>query len=132
MQIKQFFLKGLNRTLKLINGTNFSYAGPWTTATAEDTVIDSWFVGDFMSADYTIAVDQSSGVKEIIKCLVVASPQTAALTIYGRTDTSGSLLTLTATVTNSRLFLIAKATSGNSKVVFSANYYQSLNGLTPV
>ena len=48
MQITQFFLKGLNKTLKLINGTNFSYAGPWTTVHTTGTVIDTWYVGDFM------------------------------------------------------------------------------------
>ena len=69
MNIANFFLKGLNKTLKLINGTNFSYAGPWVTV-HPNTVIDSWYVGDFMSADYTISIDKDSNTKEIIKCTI--------------------------------------------------------------
>jgi hypothetical protein len=130
MQITNFFLRGLSKTLKLINGTNFSYAGPWVTALS-DTVIDSWYVGDFMSADYTIAVDGNSGEKEIIRCLVVASPSKAAVTVYGRTDLDQKLINLTATVNNSKLVLVANPVSAPCKVIFSANYYQTLNPITP-
>ena len=130
MQISQFFLKGLNKTLKLINGTNFSYAGPWTTVYTTGTVIDSWYVGDFMTADYTISVDQGSDSKEIIKCLVAASPQSAAVTIYGRTDLVASIINITATVDNSKVSLVARTITGQCRVVFSANYYQTIT--TPV
>jgi len=130
MNITNFFLKGLNKTLKLINGTNFSYAGPWVTVHA-DTVIDSWYVGDFMSADYTIAVDRSTGEKEIIKCLVVAGPSKAAVTIYGRTDLDVSLVSITAEVTNSKLILIANPIGDTSKLILSASYYQTLNPNQP-
>ena len=131
MQITQFFLKGLNKTLKLINGTNFSYAGPWTTVYTSGTVIDTWYVGDFMSADYTISVDKNSGSKEIIKCLVVASPQLAAVTIYGRTDTNGSLINLTVNVANSRVSLIARSIEGQCRLISSASYYQTISTLVP-
>ena len=131
MQISQFFLKGLNKTLKLINGTNFSYAGPWTTVHITGTVIDTWYVGDFMTADYTISVDQGSSSKEIIKCLVAASPQNATVTIYGRTDLVSSLINLTATVNNSRVSLIARAVTGECKVIYSATYYQTLSTPLP-
>ena len=131
MHITQFFLKGLNKTLKLINGTNFSYAGPWTTVYTSGTVVDTWYVGDFMSADYTISVDKNSGSKEIIKCLVVASPQVAAVTIYGRTDTDGSLVNLTATVSDSRVSLIARSIEGQCKLISSVSYYQTISPLVP-
>lgn len=131
MHITQFFLKGLNKTLKLINGTNFSYAGPWTTVYTSGTVVDTWYVGDFMSADYTISVDKNSGSKEIIKCLVVASPQVAAVTIYGRTDTDGSLVNLTATVSDSRVSLIARSIEGQCKLISSVSYYQTISALVP-
>lgn len=130
MNFANFFLKGLNKTLKLINGTNFSYAGPWITV-YPGTVIDSWYVGDFMSADYTIAIDKDSNSKEIIKCLVVASPQTAAVTVYGQTYIDGNLVNLTATVNNSKVFLIADPVTTPCRLIFSANYYQSLNTVTP-
>jgi len=131
MNITNFFLKGLNKTLKLINGTNFSYAGPWTNAPAgKESVIDSWYVGEFMSADYTISIDQDSSNKEVIKCLVVASPQLAAVTVYGRTDLNGALVSVTATVNNSKVSVIVTPVA-NCKVIFSANYYQSINTVTP-
>lgn len=131
MQITQFFLKGLNKTLKLINGTNFSYAGPWVGAQAGvPSEIDAWHVAAFMSADYTIAIDQSSGNKELIKCLVVASPETASVTVYGRTDLTGALVDITANVNNSRVSLMVTP-SVNSRVIFSANYYQTLNPVIP-
>jgi hypothetical protein len=130
MQITQFFLKGLNKTLKLINGTNFSYAGPWTTVYPAGTVIDSWYIGDFMTADYTISVDQGSESKEIIKCLVAGSPQTAVVTIYGRTKLVGNLINIAATVDNSKVSLIASSIVGECKVIYSVVYYQTLS--TPV
>jgi hypothetical protein len=130
MNMASFFLKGLNKTLKLINGTNFSYAGPWVTV-YPNTVIDSWYVAEFMSADYTISVDGGSNSKEIIKCLVVASPETAALTVYGQTYINGNLINLTATVNNSRVFLTADPITVPCKLVFSANYYQTLNTVIP-
>ena len=131
MNISTFFLKGLNKTLKLINGTNFSYAGPWVGAkSGKATIIDTWYVGDFMSADYTIAVDQQSNIKEIIKCLVVASPEVASVTVYGRTDINGPLVDITATVNNSKVSVIITPAE-DSKVIYSANYYQTLNPITP-
>jgi plastocyanin len=130
MQITQFFLKGLNKTLKLINGTNFSYAGPWTTVYPTGTVIDSWYIGDFMTADYTISVDRGSESKEIIKCLVAGSPQTAVVTIYGRTTLAGNLINIAATVDNSKVSLIASSIVGQCKVIYSVVYYQTLS--TPV
>jgi hypothetical protein len=130
MSFTKFFSRGLQNTLRFLNGTNFSYAGPWI-AVQQSTVIDSWFVGDFMSADYTISVDQSTGYKEIIKCLIVASPEKAALTIYGRTNLSGSLVTLSATVDNSRLSLLATPINSASRVIFSAAYYHALAPLQP-
>jgi hypothetical protein len=130
MNIANFFLKGLNKTLKLINGTNFSYAGPWVTI-YPNTIIDSWYVGDFMSADYTIAVDLNSNSKEIIKCLVVASPQSATVTVYGRTASNGNLINLTASVNNSKVILTANPVTLPAKLIFSANYYQTLNPIEP-
>jgi plastocyanin len=131
MQISQFFLKGLNKTLKLINGTNFSYAGPWTTVYTTGTVIDTWYVGDFMTADYTISVDQGSSSKEIVKCLVAGTTQNASVTVYGRTNLAGNLINLTATVNNSRVSLIARAITGDCKVIYSVNYYQTLSTPLP-
>ena len=128
MQFTKFLSAGLDGTLKMNNGAQFSYGGPWVNV-VETLAIDTWHVGDFMSADYTIAVDNGSNSKEIIKCLVVAGPANASLTIYGRTDTGSNVITLTANVDNSRFYLYATPVSGAPKVIFSANYYQTINPL---
>jgi hypothetical protein len=128
MQITNFFRKGLAKTIKLANGTQFSYAGPWANV-IESQTIDTWFVGDFMSADYTISVDHNTYDKEIIKCLVVAGPDTAAVTIYGRTSLTVPLIDVQVTVNQSRANLVIVPLNGPCKVIFSANYYQSANSI---
>lgn len=128
MQITKFLANGLRKTLKMNNGSQFSYGGPWVSA-VRTVVIDTWYVGDFMSADYTIAVDNGTGSKEIIKCLVVAEPANAVVSIYGRTDLGDNIITLTGEVTNSQFHLYATPVTGTPKVIFSANYYQTLNPL---
>ena len=134
MNFARFFSLGLKNTLRLLNGTNFSYKGPWVTITG-DTVIDEWYVGDFASADYTISVDLNTSKKEMIKCLVVASPQTASVVAYGRTNIGGDLIRIKAEVDNSRVRVIAYPaiqgleTMNGSKLIFSANYYETVNDL---
>lgn len=129
MQFKSFFLRGLRGTLRLLNGVHFSYAGPWVTV-GQNTVLDSWYIGDFSSADYTITLDQGAYSREIIKCLVVAGPESASLTVYGQTYLDSNLVTISATVDNSRVYLTASPVSGVCKAIFSANYYQATNPIT--
>jgi hypothetical protein len=126
MQITKFFMNGLRGTLKLANGTQFSHAGPWVNV-IEKIEIDSWYVGDFMSADYTIVADAGTNTKEIIKCLIVASPDNAAITAYGQTDLTGKVIELEASVNNSKLTLYATPVLNPAKVYFSASYYQTIN-----
>lgn len=133
MNFTKYFSKGLRNTLRVVNGINFSYKGPWTIV-ADQIIIDEWHVGDFMSADYTISVDFGSYQKEIIKCLVAAGPYTANVTVYGRTTLDLELITISANVDSSRLFLKASPSSpavSGSKLIFSATYYQTINELTP-
>lgn len=132
MNFSRYFTRGLNNTLKVLNGLNFSYKGPWVTV-GTNTVVDEWYVGDFNGADYTLSIDHDNGEKELIRCLLVAGPEKANVVIYGRVNLNGNLITLTATVTNSKVQLIANParplTGPGSKVIFSANYYQTLNDL---
>jgi hypothetical protein len=78
----------------------------------------------------------------MIKCLVVAGPENANLTIYGRTNLSENLIDITARVNASKLTLIANPTSSpdgstydnstlllGSKLIFSATYYHTINNL---
>jgi hypothetical protein len=143
LNFARFFFQGLKNTLRLQNGVNFSYKGPWVPVIGE-TVIDEWYVGDFMAAEYTVVVDVNNGNKEVIKALVVAGPEVASLTVFGRTNTNTNLLELSATVNSSKVSVIASpafsvdgSTQDNSsllqggKLIYSANYYHTQNDLTP-
>lgn len=130
MNFTSFFLQGLKNTLRFNNGRNLSYKGPWVQI-LPDTVVDEFYVGDFMAAEYTICIDAGNVDKEIIKCLVCAGPEQASLTIYGRTSVNSELVTLTAEVNTSKVVLKADPIlPGTIKLIFSANYYYAINELT--
>lgn len=130
MNFASYFLQGLKNTLRFNNGGNLSYKGPWKQV-LPDTVVDEFYVGDFMAAEYTICVDAGNVDKEIIKCMVCAGPDQAGLTIYARTSINADLITLTATVDTSKVTLLASPIgSENKKLIFSANYYYTINELT--
>lgn len=130
MNFAQYFLTGLKGTLRFNNGKNLSYKGPWVSV-LPNTVVDEFYLGDFMAAEYSIVVDAGNTDKEFIKCIVVAGPEEAALSIYARTSISDDLINLTATVDTSRVKLIASPIgTENKKIIFSANYYYTINELT--
>lgn len=129
MNFAQYFLTGLKGTLRFNNGKQLSYKGPWVSV-LPDTVIDEFYVGDFMAAEYTICVDAGNVDKEVLKCLVVAGPDEAKITVYGRTSLNDDLITLTATNDTSRVRLTASPIGDeNKKLIFSANYYYTINEL---
>lgn len=128
-----FFSKNVKNTLLFKNGTNIAYKGPWILV-YPDTVVDEWYVGDFMSAEYTISVDFGNTEKEIIKCLLVAGPNSAAVTVFGRSNLNSNLVDFTATVSASKVSLIVNPSSSlvnGSKLIYSATYYHTINDLTP-
>lgn len=136
INFSSFFAQGLRSTLRVLNGINFSYKGPWVQV-YPNTVIDEWYVGEFMSAEYTISVDYDTFTKEIIKCLVVAGPDTATVTIFGRSNLGFDLINLSAVVNSSKVQLIADPAVNEdssvylgSKLIFSANYYYTINELS--
>ena len=129
MDFTRYFLRGLKGTLRFNNGVNLSYKGPWVEI-FPNTVIDEFYVGDFMSAEYTICVDGGNVDKEIIKCLVVAGPSSASITIYGRTSLQDDMITLSATVNDSKLTLLASPIGlGSKKLIFSVSYYHTLTDI---
>jgi hypothetical protein len=135
MNFASYFYRGVKNTLRLKNGFNLSYKGPWVPVYS-NTVIDEWYVGDFMAAEYTVVVDYGNNDKEIIKCLVVAGPETANVVTYGRTNLGRNLIEISATVTASKVSLVANPAVDQgstiaigSKLIFSANYYYTLNEL---
>ena len=138
----KFFFRGIKNTLRVQNGVNFSYKGPWV-AVFPNTVLDEWYVGDFMAAEYTIAVDVGNFRKEVIKAIVVAGPDTANVTVYGRTNLGENLIELTATITASKVQLVLNPANSptdstyddsallqGAKAFFSATYYHTVNDLT--
>jgi hypothetical protein len=143
LNFAKFFFQGIKNTLRVQNGVNLAYKGPWQSVTT-NTVVDEWYVGDFMAAEYTIVVDVGNTRKEMVKCLVVAGPEQANVTTYGRTNLNENLIDLTAVVTASKLQLLANPASSpndstydnssllvGSKLIFSATYYHTINDLTP-
>lgn len=130
------FDKGEKGTVVLKNGAQFSYRGPWIyLLDGKTTRLDRWHMGTFMAAEYTIVGEFSNTQKEIIKCIVVAGPDKADLTVYGKADLGQNILDVQAVVNNSyvdiNLSLIAKAVSGidysKTKAIFQATYFESIN-----
>ena len=128
-------MQGLKKTLRLQNGVNFSYKGPWVQL-YPDTILDEWFVGDFCAAEYNIVIDLGNEDKEMIKCLVTAGVEQADVVVYGRTNLGRNLADVTATVDASRLKLFVdpaisddSAGGTGAKVIYSATYYYNLNEL---
>jgi hypothetical protein len=135
LDFTKFFMQGLKKTLRLQNGVNFSYKGPWVQL-YPDTILDEWFVGDFCAAEYNIVIDLGNEDKEMIKCLVTAGVEQADVVVYGRTNLGRNLADVTATVDASRLKLFVdpaisddSAGGTGAKVIYSATYYYNLNEL---
>ena len=129
--ITKFLKNGLKNTLLLRNNTGFSSNGPWKQV-YNDTLIARWHNGEFSSAEFTISIDFDTDDKEIIKCLVCNTPQTASLTIYGRNNMGNELVRLSAVVNDSYVELhidpAAPAYEG-AKFIYSVHYYHNQNPL---
>ena len=137
----KFFFQGIKNTLRVQNGVNLAYKGPWV-AVFPNTVLDEWYVGDFMAAEYTVVVDAGNFRKEVVKAIVVAGPDNAGITVIGRTNLGENLVDLTVTVNDSKIqLLLNPANSPNdstydnstlltgAKAIFSATYYHTINDL---
>lgn len=129
--IARFFKTGLKNTLLLRNNSGFSHNGPWKQVYT-NTLVSRWHNGEFSSAEFTISIDYDTDNKEIIKCLVCNTPQTASLTIYGRNNMGTELVKLAAVVNDSYVELqispAAPAYEG-AKFIYSVNYYHNQNPL---
>ena len=142
MDFSKYFFRGFNKTLRLQNGVNFSYKGPWVPVES-NTILDKWYVGEFMAADYTIVVDISNARKQLLKCSVLAGPSEANVIVYGSLTLSENLIDVTATVNNSNVNVIinpAESPDGSTydnstlldgaRAIFSATYYETINNPT--
>jgi hypothetical protein len=128
MDFKDYFIRGTHNTLRLKNSTQFSYKNH-AIQVHPNTVIDEWHVGEIMSAEYTIVVDNGRSDKEVIKAIVVAGVDTAGITVIGRSNLVEDIVNITASVNDSSFQLIlnpANSSKIGARVMFSATYYQTL------
>ena len=127
----KYFGSGVKNTLFLKNGVNFFNRGPWRQIFA-DTEIDRWYVGDFAAAQYTISVEFDSQKKETMSILVVARPDQASYTIYGRASIDDPLITVSATVNDSYLSLKLSPIIDDYegvRAIYFAQYFATLTDL---
>ena len=132
LRFHNYFKQSPQNKLSLKNNTQLAYAGKWKKVYS-NTEIDKWYVGDYSSANYTITAEFSSNKKEVLQVLVVARPDQATVTVYGRTSIDDSLINISAVVTNSYLSLIANVTDTSfvgTKVIFFANYAECIQPLS--
>lgn len=136
--ITKYFRRGQNQTIEFRNGTNLSYAGPTYTLVESGTELDRWYVGSYFGVEYTIACDVNSERKEIIKCLCTATTSKANIVVYGRSNLGDDLMQLEVEVTDAYFKLVAyprvqddSTAIQGAKIIFSANYYSTLNEPTP-
>lgn len=106
MKFFDYFTQGLQNTLKFKNRGGFSFRNE-AIPVYNNTVIDTWFMGDFTSATYEIAVEY--GVNDVERLTVIVGSRVgqASLTVYGRTNTGKDLVQFSTTVNNSNVSLIA-------------------------
>ena len=132
LKFTDFFKQSPQNKLSLKNNTQLAYKGAWIQV-YPDTVIDRWYVGDYSSANYTITVEFDSNKKEVLQVLIVARPDQASVTVYGRTSIDDSLVNITATVNDSYVDVVANATDTSfigSKLIFYAMYAETITPLT--
>ena len=126
MDILKYLKKGLRGTINVYD-SHFSYGSTWQ-AVESSLPLDRWHQGDFASAEYTISIELGRDKKEIIKCLLTASPNEASVVVYGRASTTTDLVSVTAQVTNSYVELILSPKTDaqkGCKASFSATYFKS-------
>ena len=96
--------------------------------------MDKWHVGDFSSAVYQITVEFGSNEKEIMQLSVVARPDRAVATIFGRSSINQELINISVTVDASVCYINVspKTTSyAGAKLIFHATYARTINQLVP-
>lgn len=127
-----YLAQGLQNTLLMKNNSGFSFNGPYIRV-EEETELDRWYLGDFVSADYTISIDLDQDNKELVKCSITAAVENANLIVYSRNYTNKSLVNLRVLVNDSYVVLYATpafSTATGSKVIFTKQLFQNQTPLT--
>jgi len=132
--INSFFSRGNNSTVQLSRGTNLSYQSTGT-AIYNSTVIDSWYVGDFISAEYIINAEYGLNERETIHATLVAMPGQSTITVYGRTSLTRPLLNIRSVSNNSQAQLVVEPATvavQGTIVTFFANYAKTSQTIKPI
>ena len=131
-QLNNLLSKGQNNTIELSNRSSFSFKGNWI-GVYPSTVMDKWHVGDFSSVIYQITVEFGSNEKEILQLSVVARPDRAVATIFGRSSINQELINLSVTVDAGLCYINVSPISGytGAKLVFHGTYAKTINQLVP-
>lgn len=127
LSFDNFFKKGLRNTLEF-KGINGFTLGDNITSLQGKPRLDRWHVGEFCSAEYTASVDYDPLNKEIIKFLLVATSETAKISVYSRVYSNIEMIDVEAILDNSYVdvFLSAKNSKfENARVVFTVNYFKN-------
>lgn len=138
MNFFDYFTQGLRNTIKFKNRTNFSFKGE-TVPVSANTVLDTWYMGDFTSAEYDVSVEYGSDNIEKLTLVVVAKVGQASLTVYSRTNLGRDLVQFSTTVNTSSVSLLVSplyATDGITPLTgvtltWKATYSERLTQLKP-
>ena len=131
--LSSLFSKGANNTISLPDRSSFSYKGNWV-GIHYNTIMDEFHLGDFSSAVYQITVEYDSNEKEIMQLSVVARPDRAVASIFGRSSINQELINLSVTVDESKVKIKAEPSNriyAGAKLIFHATYAKTIHQLTP-
>ena len=128
MSAEKYLKSGRNNTLLLSNGIGFETSGQWVNA-VDETELDRWYVGAYSHAEYSIVADYDFDNKEIIRCLVTATPDAASLVVYGRSTVGEPIVDVIGSVNDSYFSLKAIPKTGKlgCQVYLHRHYYQNNN-----
>ena len=104
--LTNFFTKGQNNSILLPSRSNFSFRGSWIAVQRNNTILDKFHLGDFSSAMYQVAVEFDSNEKETMQISVVARPDRAVVSIFGRASTPELIYCLAAVDASSVYYML--------------------------
>jgi len=131
VDLNRYYSAGMNNTLLIKNISGVSYASPYVKI-FEKTLIDRWYLGDFLSADYTFVSSFDAYNKEIIKSTIVATVDLAKIIIYSRLSTRTELIDLDAVVNESYVDVFIKLKKEKLQgldVTYRVEYFNNPNPL---
>jgi len=104
-----------------------------------NTVLDTWYMGDFTTAEYDISVEYGPDDIEKLTVIVTAKVNQASLTVYGRTNTGRDLVQFSTTVNTSSVSLLVSPLYSTDNITpltgvyltWKATYSERLTQLAP-